>query len=167
MYTDGIGGDAMLILCLCWYSCVERTYVKVAEVLRNTELVVTRCISAPNFKSRGQARKLYRAFLNKPRLRRWGKIRGIEPRSWRALYLPTTFEIYAFSCPWNQDRNTLDSDDDRNAIELQPAKFGSPDVSLHGTPFRFLWPSVSQSIPSPLQNNTFSAPVFGEVSVEL
>ena len=58
MYTDGIGGGAMVILCLCWYSCVEKTNVKVAEVLRNTELVVTRCISATNFKFLGQAREL-------------------------------------------------------------------------------------------------------------
>ena len=43
MYTDGIGGGAML---------------KVAEVLRDTELVVTRCISATHFKFLGQAREL-------------------------------------------------------------------------------------------------------------
>ena len=58
MYTDGIGGGAMLILCLCWYSCVETTYVKVAEVLRDTELVDARCISATNFKFLGQVREL-------------------------------------------------------------------------------------------------------------
>lgn len=52
MYTDGIGGGAMLILCLCWYSCVEKTYVKVVDVLRDKELAVTRCIDATTFSAK-------------------------------------------------------------------------------------------------------------------